>query len=1181
MSTQAVARQSAETYSIRLGALLCLPQTQLDGLKSRAVRALEPQKRWHYELEWTRVRSRVMGPFARVELLALGLAPANHLGQGRITTEHDVVDGLIASKHAILLRASPGPTKEEIHVVDTALRLLQAVLRGVDLPMWLCTMRTQPATHVVVPNNAGLWGLSRACRQEQSPLAAWCVDVHCNDEGMATLMQRHRLQMPNGSVHGIQLSASFEPEMVYSGATLYKVPRFVAPYDGASTALRLEFTSVTRLLDMHTSCAMVVLDVAQLLVGFMALEALCQRYLRESVHAVSSSNVPMWHHKLLHTWCAKQLPSPSDRAMAPADVRAAHPALWAEVQLAEQCGPWFADALSGVVACQALLFPGGTMEAVRPVYEDAVGAAFYNGCVVVAVEAVLSLLHMERAVRALEVGAGSGGTASSVLPVLESACARYVFTDVSEVFLRQARARFADFTFLEYALLNIDADPRLQGVAVRETDVIISTNCLHATPFMRNTLRHCEHLLCEAGLLVVNEALATSAFLQMTFGMTDGWWLFSESRDPERIGQDSPLLNWRQWQAILLDNGFHHSHCMQGNSFLRGQAVIVAQSVVPQTVSAEVALGCGAHLVSGGLGGLGLLTARLLVEGGAQHLVLLSRSGRVQVSGRSDWDALLRFAHQVQCRVGDISHQTDVNSVLGAWWLRERERLQVGLGIWHLSSAFEQRLAIHISGLNLALMYGPKVQGAKNLHLGALHRPLLTFSLCSSAAALLPFYSRGQASYAAANSWLLSFSSTRRTGGMRAQSIAWGHLFNVGTQDRLERTAKQAGLHVLSWSMVYEATKVACHVLRDVIPLQVSDWTRTSNGEQGKFTSLLRFSQGGRSRSPPSPKSNYAAGADKSQRAACVEGSGMSSSDVEAAVLRVVHELTGVSTVLAAETPLMEAGVDSLAATELASRLRALTSVTLSPTLIFEQPTPREITSHLLGKLAPEETHMLQAAPTGGVFTLALAALVGRWPGGCVGDALRARLQAAGGNAVGGVPRTRWMKDSIDARLLSTAQAACIVHGGFVLGAQRFDARVFGVSSAEAGAMDPQQRLLLDLGYASLHGASLRRATLLGGNGGVFLGIERPDWELAQPPSARGSVYAVTGDNVAVAAGRVSFALGLQGPCASLNTACASALAAFHGASHAARGGESEAVLVLAVSLQLVPDGVLVRSQNT
>ena len=143
------------------------------------------------------------------------------------------------------------------------------------------------------------------------------------------------------------------------------------------------------------------------------------------------------------------------------------------------------------------------MEAVLPVYEHAVGGAFYNGCVVAAVEAVLALLSAERRVVALEVGAGTGGTASSVLPILESACEWYIFTDVSDVFLRQARVRFTDFPFLEYTLLNIDADPRLQGFAPHQCDIIIATNVLHATPFMRNTMHNCEQLLRGGGLLAM------------------------------------------------------------------------------------------------------------------------------------------------------------------------------------------------------------------------------------------------------------------------------------------------------------------------------------------------------------------------------------------------------------------------------------------------------------------------------------------------------------------------------------------------------------------------------------------------------------------------------------------------------------------------------------------------------
>ena len=103
---------------------------------------------------------------------------------------------------------------------------------------------------------------------------------------------------------------------------------------------------------------------------------------------------------------------------------------------------------------------------------------------------------------------------------------------------------------------DIDADPRLQGFASRQYDLIISTNCLHATPFMHNTLRHCKQLLKPGGLLMANDSMTTSAFAQLTFGMTDGWWLFDLAGDPGRAAYDSPHMQWEQWRSLLTDLGF-------------------------------------------------------------------------------------------------------------------------------------------------------------------------------------------------------------------------------------------------------------------------------------------------------------------------------------------------------------------------------------------------------------------------------------------------------------------------------------------------------------------------------------------------------------------------------------------------------------------------------------------------
>ena len=205
----------------------------------------------------------------------------------------------------------------------------------------------------------------------------------------------------------------------------------------------------------------------------------------------------------------------------------------------------------------------------------------------------------------------------------------------------------------------------------------------------------------------------------------------------------------------------------------------------------------------------------------------------------------------------------------------------------------------------------------------------------------------------------------------------------------------------------------------------------------------------------------------------------------EAAVMRIVRELTGAPAAsLTAETPLMEAGVNSLAATRLATQLRAHTGVALSPTLVFQFPTPRAIVSHLLD-ISSSSSHPSSGwSMSAGRRVIdrgappALMGMAGSYPGSCVTEASRAQLQAACGDAMSGVPRTRWdLNGAVDSARLTSTQVACVRHGGFIATVDRFDAPAFGLSTAEASAMDPQQRLLLECGYASLHGSSQRRAT--------------------------------------------------------------------------------------------------------
>ena len=146
-------------------------------------------------------------------------------------------------------------------------------------------------------------------------------------------------------------------------------------------------------------------------------------------------------------------------------------------------------------------------------------------------------------------------------------------------------------------------------------------------------------------------------------------------------------------------------------------------------------------------------------------------------------------------------------------------------------------------------------------------------------------------------------------------------------------------------------------------------------------------------------------------------------------------------------------------------------------------------------------------------------------------------------------------------------------YGGFLTAAvlEHFDNGIFSVSPVEAIAMDPQQRLLLELGYEALHHSHRHVGSCDGGVIGVFVGIQATDFETVVHAQSRISVYAATGFAHAVASGRISFALGMNGPCASYDTACSAGLVALHAAFCALILCECEASLTSGTNLILLP----------
>ena len=165
--------------------------------------------------------------------------------------------------------------------------------------------------------------------------------------------------------------------------------------------------------------------------------------------------------------------------------------------------------------------------------------------------------------RILEVGAGTGSTSMHILKSLREAAAgrsgsgfsfSYTYTDISASFFIAAEAAFGGSEQgMVYRVLNVEEDPLQQGFVPFSYDLIVGANVLHATRHIPTTVANARKLLRPHGLLLILEATAPALSLDLTFGLTDGWWRFYGH---DELRPEYPLMRCNTWERLLLRSGF-------------------------------------------------------------------------------------------------------------------------------------------------------------------------------------------------------------------------------------------------------------------------------------------------------------------------------------------------------------------------------------------------------------------------------------------------------------------------------------------------------------------------------------------------------------------------------------------------------------------------------------------------
>lgn len=252
-----------------------------------------------------------------------------------------------------------------------------------------------------------------------------------------------------------------------------------------------------------------------------------------------------------------------------------YPDFQSEIKITELCGEQLYKILTGGKDPLEILFPEGDMTLLTKLYQDSPAFVHMNNSIRIITEKIHSNFIEGKRLNILEIGAGTGSTTSYITSLLNNENINYTFSDISPAFFIKAKERFNEFKNINYKVLDIEKDTVTQEFDLIEFDIIIASNVIHATKDLKISLNNIRKLLSENGILILNEVTEKQAWLDITFGLTDGWWNFSDTD----IRKEHPLLNNQSWKNLFLQSGFENIEIYSpelNNKIYTGQSIIIA-----------------------------------------------------------------------------------------------------------------------------------------------------------------------------------------------------------------------------------------------------------------------------------------------------------------------------------------------------------------------------------------------------------------------------------------------------------------------------------------------------------------------------------------------------------------------------------------------------------------------------
>lgn len=403
--------------------------------------------------------------------------------------------------------------------------------------------------------------------------------------------------------------------------------------------------------------------------------------------------------------------------------------------------------------------------------------------------------------------------------------------------------------------------------------------------------------------------------------------------------------------------------CLQGGKNI-GKVVV---RVEPTPSKSALWDGDGAVLVTGGLGGLGIVTAETFVELGARCVVLASRSGKIKYDGQgleARLEALRATGVAVVLERCDTGDESQVAEML----VRVRNAHGPLRAVVHAAGVLSDSMLSKQDEESMSRVFAPKAEGAWFLHKHTQADKLDVFLMFSSVASL--FGNIGQANYSAANAYMDELARWRVGHGLAGLSVQWPAVSGVGmaaAMDERVKVDKSLSVGVATVKQVLKQLVAATGLsepVQAVLPrgmlvegaMPASVAPLTSSVKVRIDRPRIAAPSAARGHRPTT-------GMGGATRARDTSGGGrfmgmsreVARATVFAEVLGTVGELLGLEDEKGVdpEASLMESGLDSLAGTQLVRELGEKLGVSLAPTALFDYPSVNALADHLTDLAAP------------------------------------------------------------------------------------------------------------------------------------------------------------------------------------------------------------------------------------